>query len=599
MIDKLINIITSCDYFGVTFNFHYKTKEKFRTITGGMAFILFILISLMYVLINLISLLKRENMSIISHKIQIPSTDRINFQNYSLMHAFRVKCSDIYTNQEMEYFKIDVNHVILTKDNGIVKKQKQKLNFTYCHNENFFNKFNNSFIKEGLNNSFCFDNNNITIEGLYTDEIYQYVELTVTMTKNKVEDYQFYYNFLTDDDCTFQLYHLDYGIDITNHYNPISPYMKQEFLKLSPVEFNKMEVFYFTQKFISYENFFLNNFNTKYYAGFSYFSFFNLYKGNDRFIRKPNDYNKLAKFFIRTDNSRNTIIRKYMKFTEFLANVSSLISPILLFLFIIMTRINKFYAKENIMSGIFQFKDIQKGKKLLINKLKQNLPNIDLNILGKKYSSYFNGTIEKIKKSKTKTTLFTINKKKIDLSNFNKNKNNYIKESITNEDLLNNIEQKKLFHEKILDNENISLKPLSKYNLCQILIFLFCPFFSWKDLRYKNIIYRKIEKRLYLNTDFLSYIKNNQILELLTAIILEPNEIKMIKFLSKPIISLDFDKNRKNKITWNAEEDTYISETEINEFLQEYEKLQKNINKTNIKNKLFDIINLKIDNLIG
>ena len=599
MRDKLINIITSCDYFGVTFNFHYKTKEKFRTITGGMAFILFILISLMYVLINLISLLKRENMSIISHKIQIPSTDRINFQNYSLMHAFRVKCSDIYTNQEMEYFKIDVNHVILTKDNGIVKKQKQKLNFTYCHNENFFNKFNNSFIKEGLNNSFCFDNNNITIEGLYTDEIYQYVELTVTMTKSKVEDYQFYYNFLTDDDCTFQLYHLDYGIDITNHYNPISPYMKQEFLKLSPVEFNKMEVFYFTQKFISYENFFLNNFNTKYYAGFSYFSFFNLYKGNDRFIRKPNDYNKLAKFFIRTDNSRNTIIRKYMKFTEFLANVSSLISPILLFLFIIMTRINKFYAKENIMSGIFQFKDIQKGKKLLINKLKQNLPIIELNILGKKYSSYFNGTIEKIKKSKTKTTLFTINKKKIDLSNFNKNKNNYIKESITNEDLLNNIEQKKLFHEKILDNENISLKPLSKYNLCQILIFLFCPFFSWKDLRYKNIIYRKIEKRLYLNTDFLSYIKNNQILELLTAIILEPNEIKMIKFLSKPIISLDFDKNRKNKITWNAEEDTYISETEINEFLQEYEKLQKNINKTNIKNKLFDIINLKIDNLIG
>ena len=599
MRDKLINIITSCDYFGVTFNFHYKTKEKFRTITGGMAFILFILLSLMYVLINLISLLKRENMSIISHKIQIPSTDKINFQNYSLMHAFRVKCSDIYTNQEMEYFKIDVNHVILTKDNGIVKKQKQKLNFTYCHNENFFNKFNNSFIKEGLNNSFCFENNNITIEGLYTDEIYQYVELTVTMTKSKVEDYQFYYNFLTDDDCTFQLYHLDYGIDITNHYNPISPYMKQEFLKLSPVEFNKMEVFYFTQKFISYENFFLNNFNTKYYAGFSYFSFFNLYKGNDRFIRKPNDYNKLAKFFIRTDNSRNTIIRKYMKFTEFLANVSSLISPILLFLFIIMTRINKFYAKENIMSGIFQFKDIQKGKKLLINKLKQNLPIIELNILGKKYSSYFNGTIEKIKKSKTKTTLFTINKKKIDLSNFNKNKNNYIKESITNEDLLNNIEQKKLFHEKILDNENISLKPLSKYNLCQILIFLFCPFFSWKDLRYKNIIYRKIEKRLYLNTDFLSYIKNNQILELLTAIILEPNEIKMIKFLSKPIISLDFDKNRKNKITWNAEEDTYISETEINEFLQEYEKLQKNINKTNIKNKLFDIINLKIDNLIG
>ena len=607
MKEKFLNLIKKCDYFGVTFNFHYKSKEKFRSVTGGVIFLLFLSIAMTYVIINLISLLKRENMGIISYKTITPTTDKINFKNYSLTQAFGISCSDLYKNQEMEFFKIDANHVILTKNNGVINKKKTKLNFTYCKNEHFHNLFNDSLQKHGINKIYCFSDNNITVSGLFTDDIYQYVELTVSSTKTEESDFDFYYNLLTADDCTFQLFHIDYGIDVKKHKNPVSPYIRQEFLKLSPVDFNKMEIYYFTQNFKSYENYFFNNYHNKYYAGFSYFSYYNLFKGNDRFEKKPDDYNKFAKYFLRSDNGRYTVSRKYMKFTEFLAGVSSITSQSLLFLYVIMTRINKFYAMEKIMMGVYHFIESNSGKNLLIKKLKLNFPNDDIREIAKKNTDNLSGTIAKVKKEKFqmfqnyKKIKKKVNKitfsKPININN-NNNNNSVNKDAITIDNFVLN--EKKLFYDKILDLDVLTQNPISRYNLCcESVIYLFCPCLAWKRLKVKNEIFKRGEKKLFLNTDFLSYIKNMQMLEILTDLILEINQIKMIKFLSKPIISLGVHNNLRNKITWNAEEDEQITEKEIEIFCKEYKKLYYNKNKNHVEKKLFHIVNLEIDNLIG
>jgi hypothetical protein len=601
MKEKCLNLIKKCDYFGVTFNFHYKSKEKFRSVTGGIVFLLFLAIAMTYVIINLKSLLKREHMQIISYKTITPSTDKINFKNYSLTQAFGISCSDIYKNQEMEYFKIDANHVILTKNNGIINKEKTKLNFSYCKNENFYNLFNNSFEKHGLNKIFCFTDNNITVSGLFTDDIYQYVELTVSSTKTEESDFDLYYHILTADDCTFQLYHIDYGIDVNKQKNPVSPYIRQEFLKLSPIDFNKMEIYYFTQNFKSYENYLFNNHHNKYYAGFSYFSYYNLFKGRDRFEKKPDDYNKFAKYFLRSDNGRYTVVRKYMKFTEFLAGVSSITSQSLLFLYVFMTRINKFYAMEKIMMRVYHFIESNSGKNLLIKKLKLNFPHDDIRQIAKKYTDNLSGTIAKVKKEKFQISLYDFKNKKKKIKNlsFKRSSNdNITKDAITTDNFV--LKEKKSFYNKILDLDVLSQNPISRYHLCcESVIYLFCPCFACKRLKIKNQIFKRGEKKLFLNTDFLSYIKNMQMLEILTDLMLEINQIKMIKFLSKPIISLGVHNNLRNKITWNAEEDEEITEKEIEDFCKEYKKLYCNKNKSKVENKLFHIVNLEIDNLIG
>ena len=602
MKQKILDIIKKCDYFGVSFNFHYKSKEKFSSVTGGLVFLLFLSIAMTYIIINLISLLKRENMAIISYKTITPSTDKINFKNYSLTQGFGISCTDIYKDQEMEYFKIEANHVILTKNNGLVNKKKTKLNFTYCKKDNFYNLFDRTFEKHEINKIFCFTDNNITVSGLYTDDIYQYVELTVSSTKTEENDYDLYYHLLTQDDCTFQLYHIDYGIDVKSKKNPVSPYIRQEFLKLSPVDFNKMEIFYFTQNFMSYENYLFNNYNNKYYAGFSFFSYYNLFKGRDRFEKKPDDYNKFAKYFLRSDNAIYTVSRKYMKFTEFLAGVSSITSQTLLFLYVIMTRINKFYAKEKIMMGVYHFIESNSGKNFLIKKLKLIFPNDDIRQITKKYTDNLSGTIRKVKNEKFQMSIRDYkNRKKKNAfqKKLNININNYTtKDAITTDNLVLN--EKKSFYDKILDLEVLSQNPISRYHLCcESVIYLFCPCLAWKRLKLKNEIFKRGEKKIFLNTDFLSYIKNMQMLALLTDLMLEINHIKMIKFLSKPMIALGVHNNLKNKITWNAEEDEEITEKEIDNFCKEYKNLYNNNNKNHIEKKLFHIINLELDNLMG
>jgi hypothetical protein len=599
---KIKNLFKTIDYFGVNFNFHYKTKEKYTSFSGGIVFLIYLIMALIFVLINFKALLNRENMSIISYRVYKPSTDSINFKNYSLMHAFGIKCSKFEIGKEYEYFKLSVNQVKLTQNNGIVKYDKTPINYSHCTKKHFFNKFNESIDEYGLNQRFCFDDDNLTIRGLYTDEIYQYIELTVSMTKTNEEDYDTYYNLLTTNDCTFQLYHIDYGIDINNFNNPITPYLRQEFLKLSPIDFNKMEIYYLTQRFMTDKNYFFNSYNIEYYTAYSMFTSFSLFKGNDRFKKKPDAYEQLAKFFLRADNGINVISRKYMKFTEFLANVSSLISGIYLFLFLFMGRINKFYAKERLMTKNFKFKDDK--NELFIKKLKQNLPKENTEIINIK-KTRTNNISQFIHKIKIKGKISNLKK-----SNLKKHNTTTQKESTTEEIILNSNNNLKhyLSHMEIgnnnikssikKDNCYLNQKIYFKYNFCELLILVFCKFLSGRKLKLKNILFKKGEKLLFLSSDILSYLKNMQILDILTHILLEPNQINMLNFISKPVISFNKQINSKKTISWNLK-DNEEKEKDINEFCKGYKELQTTIKKTKIDKKFITIINEELDDLIS
>ena len=588
---KIVQLIKSCDYFGVTFNFHYKTKEKFRSMTGGIIFILFLIISITYVSINLIQFLRRENMNIIWYKTQTPSTYTINFKNYSLIHAFGLKCSGLISGKEYDYFKLFVNHVELTQINGKTNYYKTPINYSLCTKEHFNNQFNDSIDSYGLNQRYCFDDNNITIRGLYSEEIYQFVELTIAMTKTEKEDYETYYDLLTTNDCTFQLYHTDYGIDIHDFNNPVIPYIRQEFLKLSPIEFNKMEIYYLTQEFMSDKNYLFNNYHIKYFAGFSMFSSFSLYKGSDRLLKKPDDYDKLGKFFLRADTGKSIILRKYMKFTEFLANVSSLISQITLILFVIMSKFNKFYSKEKIISNVFQIKDLYKEKNsTFLKKLKENFTTED-SMIQMNYSKKLTTTLPGIQmKNENKFSINPIFKNYLTYKN-----NNYLKNDVVSD----NYFQKSLQRQRSLSSRDDPNYVRFKFNFFEIIIYILCPCFKTHNFQIKSQIFCQGEKLLFLNTDILSYIKNTQILEILTYLLLEPNQLMMIKFLSKHMLSLDNKSLFKNKVTWNAVSDNKICDNEFKDFCKGYKKLQNTIKKTNINQRLYEMLSNEIENLVG
>lgn len=87
------------DYFGVQFNFHYKSKEKFYSATGGFIFIGFILVTITYILVNSFSFFGRKNYSIIYYNLQMSEAEEISLNNYSSTLGSGVECeqSDVTT----------------------------------------------------------------------------------------------------------------------------------------------------------------------------------------------------------------------------------------------------------------------------------------------------------------------------------------------------------------------------------------------------------------------------------------------------------------------------------------------------------------------
>ena len=107
----------------------------------------------------------------------------------------------------------------------------------------------------------------------------------------------------------------------------------------------------------------LDKYSNKYHIGLSSTEVYEDDKGYDRFEKKPDNYKVFAKMYLRAALERTIIQRKYMKITEFAANMSSILSAILLILFVVIRYFNMFFAEQSIIKRIFQFKDFYKNSK--------------------------------------------------------------------------------------------------------------------------------------------------------------------------------------------------------------------------------------------
>ena len=65
MLKKIKNFLKKIDYFGVQFNCQYESNDKYHTILGGIVFLIFMIISFIYISVALINLLLRKNINYI------------------------------------------------------------------------------------------------------------------------------------------------------------------------------------------------------------------------------------------------------------------------------------------------------------------------------------------------------------------------------------------------------------------------------------------------------------------------------------------------------------------------------------------------------
>lgn len=606
-------IFKKFDYFGVHFNFFYKAKPKYHSFTGGIIFLSFLILTITYIGINVGPFINRRNISIMNYESSLAKTDKISFQNYSSTVAVGLSCDALKNKSDIyKFLSVEINFVTFIKNEGASYKEKIPIELERCHHGSFYNHFNESFDELGIGDYFCPKNISHEIYGIYSDQIFKYYEYTIR-AKAGVDQNEILEKLISSE-CQLGFYFIDVGIDIDNFKSPEQFFLNNKFIVLKADEIIKMNLFFKIHSFSSYENYLFDNYWTKFFLGYSDLQYYTVYKGMSRFDKKPNDYDIFSKVYLRADIKRTIIERKYMKFTEFAANMSSIFSHLFFFLFISVGFINSFYAYHSVMKKIFEFKETYRT--IERSEAFKNKP------VSSKMSSYPKKNSNK-KKYQTemdqKKVLLNVKNcsfklKKLNEIIDNKNKTFYSSSILSEGECLNDASLKrendiheyhlgrklKIFKKSILFPQVMSkqfknnLIPF-KYSIVELVFIFLLPCFQWKSLKKKNILLEKAKIKLYFQLDILTYLKNMQLLDLLNYVLLEKNENVILHFLSKPAISFA----NRDDIYDKLHNVNNINKNEIDDFYSSVQTLLNKTDKTSIEKRICHLTNLELKELIG
>ena len=364
--------IKSFDIYGSNISFHYKGVEKYYSFTGGCLNLTFLFCTLFSLFLSLSSFINKKNYFLIYYSHSLHQTDKISFSKYNSLFSFDIYCEDLEDQNEiLNYFSFNVQYVNnYIDENGNNKQIKTNISLHNC-TKNDYNNQNENIINKNYNH-FCLDNINYTIEGIYSQEIFNYFMINVFPKNNSFDLYNNIEKFLLNNVCKINLNYLDTSIDINNYTNSINHFFDNKFLVLKHSNIPHMNIYFKILNFESDNNLFFDRVTKKYYISFSKFELYEL--DNNKEVNE-NENKVFANIFIRADQSRTIIKIRYEKFIDFLTNLISILGSLFFLLFIIISNLNKYYCKQAVMKRIFQFQNNKKSKsynavKFLRNKVK-------------------------------------------------------------------------------------------------------------------------------------------------------------------------------------------------------------------------------------
>ena len=645
---RIKKLLKKFDVFGVPFSFKYKNEGSYTTALGGFFFIVFLIILIVVGIYYFIPFFNRKNFTIIYYTMNMVSTDQIKLSDSKAAIAFGLTCDvDEDGTKAEDLFKLDISFYTQTKNReGKTVKTGKQIPTHPCNYSDFYNNYNESLDLINIQNYQCLDDIDNTIEGIYTDETFTYYRFTVSTKKDSSEHFNKIDRYLTRNDCKLQLYYTDITIDFNDYKEPIKPYLNALFIQMNPTLFIKMNTYFMNQYFENdnYLFFVFEDGKPEEKTLFSRVEEYGLYLGLNRGESKPNDYKNYARIFIRADTKKTEIKRKYQKVMEFYADASSLLVALFYGLTIIFDFINSFYAEHALNKRLFFFKDIEgsfdlsnKTKKIknlitlikpivdpsskaplsieqnhkynillsplrkrIDNEMDQVLENADINIYNiKKLRKIENKDKEELSTEKEflgkERAIIFKQKNKED----EKNENNFdfqrIKKKYKIVNKLSTTLKDNNFEGKIIptiENDRKKAKKIDfSYNIGEVIISSFFCCIMTKNMRAKVNLTNKANNILHNKLDIFVFIKNMILIEIMNKTFLNSNggnREGIMKFLSRPIISLDKeDKEKDSDYVYSnyTENDVDKLYDEITEIVNSSERLKNEKHFITITNK--------------
>jgi len=577
-------ILKKIDLFGVPFSFKYNYEEKFTTYLGGIIFILFCLGSLSYFIINLFPFFRRENFTLQYYKMNLEETEEIKIKETKTAFAFGLTCPDNNTTKIIrELLDLNLQFYMQTKGNG--KKISEITNVTThnCSPCDFYNLHNDSFEILNIKELQCIDQNFFNdhkLEGIYTDELFTYYKFTAASKNNNEDTFNIIDNFLLENDCKLQFYYTDITLNLSNYMKPTKSYINSLFLQLNPTLIQEKNIFFMNYHIFNESKFlhiFEQNDNPKMVPGFSRTEEYSLYKGLNRSSTESYDYEKYAKLYIRVDNQKVVIRRKYQDFMEFYADQFSIIITIFNVLCFIFSFYNKLEFNHSITKKLFYFEGIENNKFEEIKKIKDLINSIE----GKDIK-IFTDNINKVGKKeieKTDNTMGPIYPKI-----------NPIKNSISVDSEINITEENLEKNEK-KEKKSKNLINFNSYHAYEMIGAKFPSCFKTKKFKSKESLINQSHNILDKKLDIFLYLRNMFLFDAISQIYLDNSYI--IDFLSRPIIFLN---NKNGKLDKKGFYEV-SNKVDFEILYERIKKLLQKPEKTNIEHNLIFLLKQQLNEI--
>ena len=562
-------IIRNLDFFGESFTFTFKDEDKHSTILGGVVCILFFFFALLYMIYNFFPYKNNEIFSLQYYSMN-HETEEIKLSEAPLAFAFGF--SDNNNKSKTPYNLSDLFDINVKIKN---KTQNITLDHHPCLTSDFHNIHNKSFNDLKIFNYQCLSSKDlISPRGIYTDKFFTYYIISVeSKYKNNETHNQIINDYLIEYDCKLQFYYTDYTININSTKNPFSSFLNSMFLQLNPILIQKRNIFFMNYHlFDDNRAFHFDRKDDKHdiKAGLSRIEDYSIYKGLNRTVKKVEDYEAYAKLYLRVDNIRIEIKRRYQDFMEYYADSSSLLLSIFWILGKIFAYYDKIKANHSISKKLFYFEGIKDNNEFKELKDLKRILN--------------QNNEQQIEEIQTHNKNDAINSKNIIINENFKRENTNLP---MNEP----------------ENKNSQSIDFNKYNIFEMLLsFKFC-ICKTKKMKLKADLIRQARQHIKNKLDIVLYIRNMFIFDLIFE--LHPENKEIFNFLSRPIIYLPDNKKAKmtginidnipteNSVKINNEnkEDIISSETKLTKTqvlkVEGYKtayKLNKPVLKTSINN---------------
>jgi hypothetical protein len=605
------------DYFGVVFTFRYKDKDSYQSRFGGGVFIFFLIFSILYFLITFFDFCTRQVYQINYSVTVFDKAPEINFKDSSFYFAYGLQYdNDTFPDSSILNLinhKITLNRIINSNSEN---KNKTSINTKICEYKDFSGLVDDkSFKSLKLDKFLCpIIDNKASIQGTFADEIYQYLDIGITVKdevfthdKNVSLNLDYLSNFFSQNALKLVIYWIDTTVNVREYDKPISSYIKPFVTYVDFSSIKKVNLDFSLIQFSSDSNILVSSATSQSNVTFNQIQEFSI-TTNDRF--KMGSLGKtILKLFFRSSSSNIIIDRNYQKLTEFLANLGGLQSNILIVLFLMVSFLNEFWAEQKVMNKILKFREFiklthPKQYDLLKSNLRSRQNN---NSFHKSKSEVINHEPsiqvenityldfkEEINKSDELPSSIELKERNDSESKFDVNIESRERSLTQHHQNLRKREEKNMKKEE----ENVILKskePVS-FNIFEI-ICRNCPCVS-KKLDLKNKLYEKGSKKLEYYFDIFTYLKKMQEIDLIKYLLLDKNQIQLFNFISKPSVSMNYSDSddiyksyRENKLMTSR-----LKQDELESIIESY-KLLKSRND-DVNNKLFYLFDYEIDHLL-